>query len=391
MSLAGLLSFRNPTMLNPFFFFFFEASSPLKSLHFRTFSSCHFFPEPIILKEQAWFISGPWKQASHSCLLRSLKTSLPGKQKCRSSTHFCSRTKHTGKNKSCVRLGLPSQEGVCEGHIEGEIPRSRKGFKTKVRLGLERPAAVHWATPNFMCSALMSVVTVLGTAPRGDTEIRWNCMPSSHNGNSMLLKEKAEWVFSSFLPAPLLSSLSHLSSVSPLYSSPHCEDRVARWLSTSRGEVFLGNCSSWHLDRPARENTFLFLAPTVSSSHCLGGHSLLGLWDSWDNKHLIFQCRKSWEDRDKWCYDKVSSPGLWVFRKSLNIGGVGGDLKSCVIFIDNLNKHWPSRSITTSSFKKFKTSFIYVRLCLIYLRRLGPFFSMVIVGFFSTLRNAALG
>lgn len=60
---------------------FFEASSPLKSLHFRTFPSCHFFPEPIILKEQAWFISGPWKQASHSCLLRSLKTSLPGKQK----------------------------------------------------------------------------------------------------------------------------------------------------------------------------------------------------------------------------------------------------------------------------------------------------------------------
>lgn len=73
-----------------------------RSLRHRTSSSWHFFPEPIILQEQAWFISGPQKQASHSCLLRSLKTSLPGKQKCRSSTHFCSRMKHTGWKKQIL-------------------------------------------------------------------------------------------------------------------------------------------------------------------------------------------------------------------------------------------------------------------------------------------------
>lgn len=56
---AGLLSFRNPRDAQSIFS---EASSPLRSLCHRTFSSCHFFPEPIILQEQAWFISGPRKQ-----------------------------------------------------------------------------------------------------------------------------------------------------------------------------------------------------------------------------------------------------------------------------------------------------------------------------------------
>lgn len=128
--------------------------------------------------------------------------------------------------------------------------------------------------------------------------------------------------------SPLPFSHSLLTSpLSPPYT-PHLTVRTEWQGSYLQAR---GRCS-WETAHPAipildsrlpdRENTFLFLAPsTVSSSHGLRSHGLLGLWDSWDNKRLVFQCRKSWEDRDKRCDDKVSSPGLCIFRKSLNIGG----------------------------------------------------------------------
>lgn len=213
----------------------------------------------------------------------------------------------------------------------------------------------------------MSVVTVLGTRPLGYTEVRWSCMPSSHNGNSMLLIEKAEQVFSSFLPSPLL-----ISPLSPPYT-PHLPVRTERPGSYLQARV---RCSwetahpgIWILDShlPDHDNMFLLLAPsTVSCSHWLRSHSFLGLWDSWDNKLLVFHCRKSWEHSDKQCYDKVCSPGLCIFRKSLNVGGkIWKVVWFSLVILTNIDLLvWLLLTLS----KSLKHLFIYVCVCLIYLR-----------------------